>query len=182
MTAVEDVGEDASLDPPAAPAAVTKIPYPTLTAGWLTLLAPAVLLSLVLSIFALVLAINGYERETIVQSGGGPGAGATTLDAELNEWAFVFDSPAIAAGVDVPVTMTNTGVVEHNLAVLREGADPADESLLTDSMVIANLGDLDAGASGSGTLNLDEGEYLVVCLIAGHYNAGMKAPLSAVAS
>lgn len=182
MTAVDDV-EDAPLDPPAAPAAVTKIPYPTLTAGWLTLLAPAVLLSLVLSLFAVILAINGYDRETIIQAGADvPGAGATSLDAELIEWAFVFDSPAIAAGVDVPVSMTNTGQVEHNLAVLREGADPADESRIDEGMVIADLGDVAAGASGSGTLNLDEGEYLVVCLIAGHFNSGMKAPLSVVAS
>ena len=94
MTAVEDVGEDASLDPPAAPAAVTKIPYPTLTAGWLTLLAPAVLLSLVLSIFALVLAINGYERETIVQSGAGPGVGATSLDAELTATSRTWTGPS----------------------------------------------------------------------------------------
>ncbi len=168
------------MDPPAADPAVTHIPYKTQNAAWLNLFAPLVVVSLVLSVIALAVAVN-VDQTTVIQSGPVAATGATSLNADLGEWDFIFDSPAIAADTDVAVLFTNVGDVEHNFAVLRSGANPADESKLDDGMIIADLGDVLPGESSSGTLNLVAGTYLVVCLIPGHYNSGMSAPLEVAA-
>jgi len=168
------------MDPPAADPAVTHIPYKTQNAAWLNLFAPLVVVSLVLSVIALAVAVN-VDQTTVIQSGPVAATGATSLNADLGEWDFVFDSPAIAADTDVAVTFTNVGNVEHNFAVLRSGADPADETKIDDGMIVADLGDVLPGESLSGSLNLGAGNYLVVCLIPGHFNSGMKAQLEVAA-
>jgi len=168
------------MDPPAADPAVTHIPYKTQNAAWLNLFAPLVVVSLVLSVIALAVAVN-VDQTTVIQSGPVAATGATSLSADLGEWDFVFDSPAIAADTDVPVTFTNVGDVEHNFAVLRSGADPADEARIDAGMIVADLGDVLPGETGSGSLNLSAGTYLVVCLIPGHFNSGMKAQLEVAA-
>ena len=172
---------DTATDPPAAEAAVTKIPYSTVTAGWLNLFAPLVLVSLALSLIALVVAIKADET-TIIQGGGAGGAASTTLDAEMGEFFFDLDPPTIAGDTDVAVSMTNTGSIEHNLAVLDAGKDPSSGSNITDDMILTQFDDLQSGESLSGTLNLAPETYLVVCLIPGHFDSGMKADLTVVAA
>lgn len=173
---------DTATDPPAAEAAVTKIPYSTVTAGWLNLFAPLVLVSLALSLIALVVAIKADET-TIIQGGGGTGgAASTTLDAELGEFFFNLNPPTIAGDTDVAVSMTNTGSIEHNLAVLDAGKDPSSGANITDDMILTQFDDLQSGESLTGTLNLSPETYLVVCLIPGHFDSGMKASLTVAAA
>jgi uncharacterized cupredoxin-like copper-binding protein len=185
VTSVDEAEPTRDLDPPAAEPAVTKIPYAAVTAGWVNLFAPLVLLSIVLSLVAIVMAARGYER-TVIEGGGGggapTGAAAAELGVDLGEWFFTFDADAITADQDVPISMTNEGNVEHNLAVLRPGADPSNESLIRDDMIIARFGDVAPGDTLEGSLNLGQGDYLFVCLLTGHYDAGMKATLSVVST
>ncbi len=150
--------------------------------SWASLFGPLALVSLVLSIIAVIVAVNA-DGTTVAQSDGGPAAGgAQTLDADLSEFAFSFSESSIAADTDVAVSFTNVGLVEHNFSVLREGANPADEASISDSMVIADLGTISGSESGSGSLNLSPAEYLVVCLVAGHFDAGMSASLTVAGS
>lgn len=181
-TATENASEDA-LDPPAAEAAVTKIPYATVTAGWLNLFAPLVVVSLALSVIAIVVAINADET-TVVQGGGGGGgeAAATALTAGMGEFFFEFDSSTIAADTDVAVTMDNIGSTVHNMVVLNAGVNPDSGANINEGMILTQFDDVEPGASLTGTLNLPPAEYLVVCLISGHFDAGMRAPLTVAAA
>ena len=45
-------------------------------------------------------------------------------------------------------------------------------------MILVQFDDVDPGASLEGSLNLPAEDYLVVCLIAGHFDQGMKAPIT----
>ncbi len=182
---------DTATDSPAAQAAVTKIPFSKATAGWLYLFAPLVLVSLALSLIALVVAINadgttasqdGADETTVSEDGEDTGSTAsTTLDAELGEFFFNLTPPTIAGGTDVAVSMTNTGAIVHNLAVIDAGTDPSSGADITDDMILTQFDDLQAGDSLSGSLNLEPETYLVVCLIPGHLEAGMKASLTVAA-
>ena len=172
---------DTATDPPAAEAAVTKIPYSTVTAGWLNLFAPLVLVSLALSLIALVVAIQADET-TVVQGGPPEGGASTTLDAEMGEFFFTFTPGRIAGDTDVAVTMSNTGSIEHNMVVLEAGKDPSSGANVTDDMILTQFDDLQSGESLSGTLNLAPETYVVVCLIPGHLESGMKANLTVAAA
>ncbi len=170
--------EDSALDPPAADAAVNKIPYPTANAGWLNIFAPLALVSLVLSIVAIVIAVNA-DSTTVIQSGdsGDSAAAATSLDVEMKEFEFLLSSSSIAADTDVSVSMENTGAVEHNFVVLQEGVDPSSGANIAEGNILVQFADLGAGASSSETLNLPAASYVVVCLIPGHFDAGMSTTL-----
>ncbi len=184
-TGSDDTGsEDAGSEDTGSDDTTEGVPSPFTSAAWLGLAAPVALVALVLSVIALVVAINSDG------SGGGGGGGggdtsssggsvSTSLDAELKEFEFDLGSSTIAADTDVPVSLDNTGAVVHNFALLVAGANPADESKINDGMILVNLGDVSGGESGSGTLNVPAANYLVVCLIPGHFDAGMSAQLSA---
>ncbi len=158
-----------------------EVAAPVAAGTWAGLFGPLALVSLVLSIIAIIVAVNAGGT-TIVQSGTASGGGAQTLDATLSEFAFSFSDSTIAADTDVAVSLTNVGVVDHAFAVLREGVNPADEASISDSMVVADLGTIGGSESGSGSLNLPPAEYLVVCLVPGHFDAGMSASLTVAAS
>ncbi|MCB1496028.1 MAG: hypothetical protein KDJ86_09605 [Bauldia sp.] len=51
-----------------------------------------------------------------------------------------------------------------------EGTQRVDEEMAGDK---GEVSELDPGQSGSLTLNLQAGEYLLICNVAGHYGAGM---------
>jgi uncharacterized cupredoxin-like copper-binding protein len=155
-----------------------QTPVAAPTGSWAGLFGPLALVTIVLSIIAVIVAVNaGGSTRTDSASGGG--SAASSLEADLSEFAFSFSSSTILAGSDVSVSLTNVGLVEHNFAVLREGANPAGEANISDAMVIADLGTISRSESGTGSLNLPAATYLVVCLVPGHFDAGMSAELTA---
>lgn len=168
---------DVASDPPAAPPSVTEIPYGTAQAAWLVILTPLAVLAFVLSVVALVVAVNNEGGGSTVVAPAAGSSGATEVTVDLHEFAFDPDVVAVAADTDVTVTVDNTGAVQHTWAVLRAGADPADESRVTEDMILTELGPVDPGASAAGTVNLPAGTYKVICTIPGHFDAGMSGQL-----
>ena len=168
---------DVASDPPAAPSSVTEIPYGTAQAAWLVILTPLAVLAFVLSVVALVVAVKdgGGGGATVVAPAGS--SGATEVTVGLHEFAFDPDVVAVAADTGVSVALDNTGAVQHTWAVLRAGADPADESRVTDDMILTELGPVDPGSTLAGTVNLPAGTYKVICTIPGHFDAGMSGQL-----
>ncbi|MEZ5382070.1 MAG: plastocyanin/azurin family copper-binding protein [Microthrixaceae bacterium] len=148
-------------------------------AAWLALVT-------VLAFGALILAIAAFVMASDDSGGGGGGAAAPAADAapatELSiatsEFAFDPENAAVVADEDVTVTLDNSGAVEHNWTVLKAGTTIGAESEFTDSMVEAAVGDVAAGETLDDVINLPEGDYQVICSVAGHFDAGMKGQLA----
>ena len=149
--------------------------------SWAGLFGPLALVAIVLSIIAIIVAVNAGGTTSSRSATGGDVA-AATLDADMDDFSFSFSSSTIAADSDVAVSLINVGVVEHNFSVLREGANPSSEAIISDEMVIADLGTISGSESGTGSLNLSPATYLVVCLVPGHFDAGMSADLTVAGS
>ena len=123
-------------------------------------------------------------------------AGEDAIEVVLSEFAFEPGSFEVAPGETVTFLVTNTGVVEHELrlsnaarieehleaghadddhdGVVGEEAEADEEA--EDVLVL-----LEPGETGELTFTAPEDRSLyteVVCLVPGHYEAGMKAPLT----
>ena len=123
-------------------------------------------LSLVVALLALVAAVVGVglgvravdEADDRVAVG----ATATSVAVELTEFDIAPDPIQVGAGGTLQVS--NAGAVQHNLAVV--GQDGMETPLI------------DGGGSSALSLaGLGEGSYEVICTVAGHAEAGMRATM-----
>ena len=96
-------------------------------------------------------------------SGGGGAAAGTPIDVEAGDIFFQPKEFSAPAG-PISITVTNTGLIQHNLLVQE---DPAFEKL-----------DVAPGQSATGTLEAKPGTYTLYCDIPGHRPAGMEAKLT----
>jgi uncharacterized cupredoxin-like copper-binding protein len=106
--------------------------------------------------------------------------------AVVKEWKIASNTPSHVAG---PITfyLDNQGNIDHEFVIIRTDVlgkalvpkvDPTtmrlDESTLTSP---GEYGDLPAGVTGTFTINLPAGHYVLMCNIADHYQLGMYADL-----
>ena len=101
----------------------------------------------------------------------------------LDEWSVINDFDAVSAG-GVRFEATNGGIIEHELVILRTEL-PADALVVTQGRVDEDVSglitgripanQLRPGATSRITLTLSPGQYVLLCNIAGHYEAGMHA-------
>ena len=96
-------------------------------------------------------------------AGGGGGAAAGAVNIEAGD-IFFKPKEATAAPGPVTITVTNKGLIQHNL-VIQE--DPSFKKI-----------DLAPGATGSGTFEAKPGTYTFYCDVAGHRPAGMEGKLT----
>ena len=88
-------------------------------------------------------------------------------------------SAASAPAGEVTFTAENTGALPHELAVIR--SDEAPDSLPLDGAVVDESGldvvgriaEFPASETESGAFNLEAGNYILICNVAGHYQGGM---------
>lgn len=130
--------------------------------------------------------------EAATSPAGSAAGQASTIDVTLQEWSVAPSVTSIAAG-SVTFNVKNVGPAkQHEMVVLKtdlgllelptgsdgkvpeEGADPKE---------VGEVSELDAGASGSVTLDLPAGHYLLICNIVdpdgtAHYGKGMVAALT----
>jgi plastocyanin len=98
---------------------------------------------------------------TTAESGGG--GGATSVG--MTEYEFD-PSDATAAAGDT-LELTNDGQIPHNYTIVDDVSDPeAGEELVGSD-------DFAPGDSGTMTVDVDPGEYGVLCTIPGHAEQGM---------
>jgi plastocyanin len=127
---------------------------------------------LILASIALIAAGCGGDDETTTTptvtptatgatgaAGGGGEGGAT--EVTMTEYAFDPSDPSVASGDSLEVV--NDGELPHNLTV--EGTDLATE-------------DLEGGGSEELTVDLDPGDYEIICSIADHAAQGMTGTLT----
>ncbi len=114
-----------------------------------------------------------------------PATAGTQVSVGMGEFYFKPQDVTVAAG-KVEVTARNVGKVMHELIVVRTDAAPdsftaqagrVDEEKLGD--VVGEIADVEAGDAKSKTFDLPAGTYVMICNIAGHYQAGMYGAITA---
>ncbi|NWF65362.1 MAG: cupredoxin domain-containing protein [Chloroflexi bacterium] len=122
--------------------------------------------SLLLIIFATLLAACGGSEGTTAE-----------ISAEMTDLMFTPTNFEAPAGAEVTLKLTNSGAVEHNFIILKQGAVYTSGADIKPEDVILNA-KLAAGESGEFAFKIDEaGEYAVVCNVPGHLEAGMVGKL-----
>ncbi|MFQ5967694.1 MAG: plastocyanin/azurin family copper-binding protein [Acidimicrobiia bacterium] len=131
---------------------------------------------------ALVTALAGL---IVASCGGGDngedagGSPATSITILATEFAFNPSSVTVAARQDVTITLDNLGAIEHEWTILKAGTTINSEAEFDESQVLFKVPSVAAGQSASGSFNVAAGSYQIICIIQGHFDAGMKGTLSA---
>lgn len=106
---------------------------------------------------------------------------STTLDVSMVEFEFDPTTFVVPAGEEITLNLSNAGSVEHEFALLNAGTQIEAEADFEESMVYFEA-ELEPGDSGTFTFTApDEGSYQVVCVIPGHFTAGMEGQLQSTA-
>jgi uncharacterized cupredoxin-like copper-binding protein len=106
------------------------------------------------------------SSETTTTEASGGGGGAQTIDVSETEYAIDPADPTVDAGT-VTFQVTNDGQVTHNLEIEGNGIEETEIE-----------GDLDPGASGDLTVDLQPGTYEWYCPIDGHKDQGMEGEVT----
>ncbi len=101
------------------------------------------------------------------QKAGGPPPG--TIQATEKEFAIDLSSGAASPG-KVTFQVRNEGTVDHNFVVF-QGTDPKTRKKL------AEIDAVKPGEARELSVQLEPGEYHIVCTVAGHEAAGMTTTL-----
>jgi uncharacterized cupredoxin-like copper-binding protein len=139
-------------------------------------------------------ALVGCSSSNGDDSSGNEGGGVTVADGEtgtpvtveVGENAdgtyFMNVGPSTVAAGPVTFTMNNTGTGQHEMVVLKTDT-PADQLEVDDHRVseadsAGEVGETDGGETGTVTLDLEPGNYVLVCNIANHYEKHMYSPFT----
>jgi uncharacterized cupredoxin-like copper-binding protein len=126
-----------------------------------------------------------------------PTGGAPQVAVTLSEFSIA-PVPVTVSGGQVTFSVTNKGVVTHEMVLAQTDADPAALPTLKASdppveghavgdvneAVLTSPGEVDdvaAGTTKTGTLTLDPGKYVLFCNVPGHFAAGMHTAFTVTA-
>lgn len=102
-------------------------------------------------------------------------AGPATVNVSLKEFK-VLPSPAAVAAGKVTFKVKNAGTLTHELIVVKTNLAPARlkkaDGSADESASVGEVSELKAGTSGSVTLTLKPGKYVLLCNVPGHFGAG----------
>lgn len=102
------------------------------------------------------------------------GGSADDVAVTLSEFRFASSSRTFRAGIPYRFVLRNTGSAAHEWAVVPRGA--SDESGL---LIEVEEEDLPPGATVVQAFSFPEpGDYDFACFMAGHYQSGMKLPIT----
>jgi uncharacterized cupredoxin-like copper-binding protein len=103
---------------------------------------------------------------------------ASTVSVHMKEFSLAPQPSSVPAG-KVTFKAANDGKVTHELVVLNTdrapGALPVAKGKADETGDLGEAEDVTAGTSKSVTLALKPGHYVLICNLAGHYQAGMHA-------
>lgn len=122
--------------------------------------------AMAVAVFAVGLAARAADQANqaardgaAVASAGDPGAGVTTSEVSLVD--FAIEPADLVVGADSVLQVSNDGAVEHNLAV---------DGVASDMFDPGGSGDLDLSG-------LEPGTYTMICEVVGHEAAGMTGTI-----
>jgi len=136
----------------------------------------------------LAVALAACSPTASPSSAGGAGAGGTTVDVTLQEWAVVLAQESAPAG-EVTFAVTNEGPADvHEFVIFKSDLDPAslpvDEQGVVDEAgegveLLDEIEDIAVGDSAEVTVDLQAGDYVLICNIyteaetEAHFQMGM---------
>jgi uncharacterized cupredoxin-like copper-binding protein len=85
-------------------------------------------------------------------------------------------TPSSVAAGPVTFTVKNSGTIKHEMVVVKtNGATltPGSDGKVSEKGSVGEIGDIPAGATRSVTLDLQAGQYELICNIKDHYKMGM---------
>jgi plastocyanin len=91
-----------------------------------------------------------------------PAGGGAATEVSMTEYAFDPADATVSQGDTI--TATNDGEIPHNYTIEADGEEGTE--------------DVDPGSSGELTVNVDPGEYEVICTIPGHAEQGMTGTIT----
>lgn len=129
--------------------------------------------------------ISLFLAFTLVLTGCGgdtSGGASTSVKVQLADFTFTPNSFTVPAGREITIELTNTGVVEHELVIMkfgREVSPPFDDD---DEDNIYWEAELEPGESKTLTFTApsEPGAYQLSCGTPGHHEAGMTGTLTVV--
>lgn len=135
----------------------------------------------------LVAAACGATQDGGLNGGtsGTANGGSSMVRATLEDFSITLDSASAPAG-EVTFDVTNRGPSYHEFLVIRTTGGVALDGLPVEGDVVNEDGldivdeleGIDPNGTGGLTVDLTPGDYIVICNIEGHYQAGMRAALS----
>ena len=109
-------------------------------------------------------------------SGSSASSGSETVKVGLSEYRISPDLQSVKSG-KVTFDVANDGDQVHEMVLIKTDAAPGDLPMqkgeASEAGSVGEVSELDAGASGTLTIHLAPGRYVMICNVPGHYVAGM---------
>ena len=136
-----------------------------------------------LTVLALLLAACGGGGSD--GGGGDASAGGQSFTIKVkDEFKFDPDTITVKAGDEVEITFENTGSIEHSFAILNAGVKPEDIAGASEDeqheLLLLEMHEVPPSESSteSFTAPSEPGDYIFVCAVPGHAEAGMVGTLT----
>lgn len=104
-----------------------------------------------------------------------------TLTVNVGEMFLKPASTKLSAG-NIEFEVKNAGNMMHEVVVLKTTTPfdklPVTNGRVSESTSVGEVADIAAGATKRNIIKLAPGSYVLVCNIAGHYSAGMRAAIT----
>jgi uncharacterized cupredoxin-like copper-binding protein len=108
---------------------------------------------------------------------GGSSAGGGKVQVGLAEFTITPDQPTVKAGT-FTFDVTNDGTTTHEMVLIKTDDAPADlpqeNGEVSEEGSVGEVADLKPDATGTLTVKLSAGSYVMICNLPGHYTAGMR--------
>lgn len=123
-------------------------------------------------------AFAGLALTLAACSAASPSPSGTDVTATLKEYKIELSANTAPAG-KVTFNVTNAGTMIHEFVVLKTDVQAADLPIANDEVteddytVVDEVEDVEAAKSGTLTVTLEAGHYVLICNIAGHVRQGM---------
>lgn len=112
------------------------------------------------------------------------GTATSRVELTLTEYAIAVAPASVPAG-SVTLAARNAGTMIHEVVVVRTELAPnalpvdANGSVIEDGLdILGEIEDVEAGESGSLTVELTPGRYVLFCNVLDHYRRGMATALT----
>ncbi len=139
-----------------------------------------------LSVTAIAVALLGTACSSATSPSGNAGSSPVSksgnrIGVQLKEFSVTPSASTVQSGA-VTFSVTNTGKIEHEFVIIRTsdapGALPVHGAKASEAGHVDEIGGIVPGTTGSLTVDLTPGHYVLICNLPGHYQAGMDAGFS----
>jgi uncharacterized cupredoxin-like copper-binding protein len=115
-------------------------------------------------------------------AGCGQSQPTTAINVSMTDFAYIPNNFVVPAGREIKVDLVNNGAVKHSFIIMKSGTVLDQDLDEEDNVNIYWKIELAPGQNTTTSFIApsEPGEYMVVCSIAGHYEAGMTGRLVVV--